>query len=394
MCCSIDDGLRGRYPGYSTHGYGYGMADAGSSVHHNSSQAYGPAMVEQNAVISTALDATQRKIWFAVNGEWLEGGDPAEGANPSLTMFDTVGPLYPAAGVACGHVAVRISANFGRNPFVYAPPDGYRALQVTECACASDFAACMQQQHRGCNSSNSTDQILGKCFESGCNVSQCGVAPVFDFAWRCPVPKPLECAKANLECTTQGRGVCACQSEMLRCMSSSSCQLDTNASQQFAAQCVSDGCSIKQCSMPAASCHAARIVCTERYLRCGGGCACTAELYSCMLDEGCTANEAHAEHVQACRDNSCLPHECGLGDNATIVCDANSVSCAEKLAQCMQTRREPLVDQCTLSYRGYVLLPLGRPEFSPFCSPIHQALLYEHLFDATLCFEHLHGHSC
>lgn len=90
------------------------------------------------AVIGVAVDAASGQIWFALNGEWMGGGDPTGGKGEAVNATG-YGYLFPAAGAACdpeggGHV--RVVANFGAGPFTYEVPEGFRALVPTECSCS------------------------------------------------------------------------------------------------------------------------------------------------------------------------------------------------------------------------------------------------------------------
>jgi len=82
-------------------------------------------------VVSVAVDFDANKIWWAVDGVWGNGGVPATGASPHLTL--TANQLYSIVIRGSGHVgtSTELAANFGQRPFKYTPPAGFKALCTT-----------------------------------------------------------------------------------------------------------------------------------------------------------------------------------------------------------------------------------------------------------------------
>jgi len=79
-------------------------------------------------IVSVALDATAGKIWFGVNGVWLNvvsQNDPSTGANPAATF--TPGVWFAAAFLQQFATAGAITTNFGLSAFSGTVPSGYNA---------------------------------------------------------------------------------------------------------------------------------------------------------------------------------------------------------------------------------------------------------------------------
>jgi|SaaInlV_120m_DNA_3_1039746.scaffolds.fasta_scaffold00023_21 hypothetical protein len=80
--------------------------------------------VGANGTIGVAIDADNGKIWWAINGTWLNSGNPATGANPIFTNVPSDEEL-----VACMDVYSNTgTANFGATPFNYQAPSGFKTL--------------------------------------------------------------------------------------------------------------------------------------------------------------------------------------------------------------------------------------------------------------------------
>ena len=74
-------------------------------------------------IISVAYDADNGKVYFAKNGEYINGANPVTGANPHDT--GRTGDQYFVVG---GYANRNVSVNFGQKPFSFPPPDGYQPL--------------------------------------------------------------------------------------------------------------------------------------------------------------------------------------------------------------------------------------------------------------------------
>jgi len=77
------------------------------------------------SVVGFAIDVDAGKIWFAQNGNWLEGS-PSAGTGASYTNLTGTQIPY-VAGYDSNDKG---SVNFGQRPFSYTPPTGYKALNT------------------------------------------------------------------------------------------------------------------------------------------------------------------------------------------------------------------------------------------------------------------------
>ena len=79
----------------------------------------------QGYIWMVAVDADNGKIYFGKNGLWLAGANPYTGANAHYTNLSGY-ELCAGMGRRTGANAANI--NFGQTPFVYNPPEGFKAL--------------------------------------------------------------------------------------------------------------------------------------------------------------------------------------------------------------------------------------------------------------------------
>lgn len=87
--------------------------------------------------LMVAFDFTggNRNLWFGRNGVWgnnVSGniGNPAIGANPSMTSAQIAGDCRLFFAINTAGPTTTISANFGQRPFRYAQPLGFRKLHT------------------------------------------------------------------------------------------------------------------------------------------------------------------------------------------------------------------------------------------------------------------------
>jgi len=120
------------YVGSDTNGFGF-LSSNGNLYYNGTGYAYGSAF-PSNAIIMIAYDATNGKIWWGVNGTWVNSGNPATGANPGVAASGaTINVTIPSDTwfFASGTTATSgCSANFGQQPFAYTPPTGFVALNT------------------------------------------------------------------------------------------------------------------------------------------------------------------------------------------------------------------------------------------------------------------------
>jgi len=101
---------------------GYCYYDQGGS---NSIMINTGTTVPAGAVVGTAIDADNGKIWWSVNGSWIGSGspNPATGSDPIFTNIPTDQALVACLDVYGNSATV----NFGQRAFAY-PVSGYKAL--------------------------------------------------------------------------------------------------------------------------------------------------------------------------------------------------------------------------------------------------------------------------
>jgi hypothetical protein len=78
--------------------------------------------------ISCALDMDNGKVWFAKNGIWGNGGNPA--SNDSTGGTGLTGTWYPSVLIGSDSGAASATANFGQKPFKFPPPAGFQPLTL------------------------------------------------------------------------------------------------------------------------------------------------------------------------------------------------------------------------------------------------------------------------
>lgn len=76
-------------------------------------------------VVGVAYDAATRKVWFSLNGSFLNSGDPAAGTNQITTLTENIN------GYSWGcapYSTATVTLNAGQRSFRYTPPTDYVAL--------------------------------------------------------------------------------------------------------------------------------------------------------------------------------------------------------------------------------------------------------------------------
>ncbi len=106
--------------GFTTSGYSYRSFDGRKYSGPNS--AYGNSYAGGD-VIGIALDLDNDKVWFAKNGIWQAGGNPA--ANSGEAYSGLSGTRY--AWWSGTNLYEKATANFGQNPFAYSAPNGFNS---------------------------------------------------------------------------------------------------------------------------------------------------------------------------------------------------------------------------------------------------------------------------
>jgi hypothetical protein len=106
--------------GPNANGWSYFMqnnSDNGKSFNNNTlSSVY--QTVSQGDILQIAVDADAGKIWWGVNGTYVNSGNPATGANAVYTNVSTDQTIYPAYSVYAGSGGTPlVSFNFGNGYF-------------------------------------------------------------------------------------------------------------------------------------------------------------------------------------------------------------------------------------------------------------------------------------
>ena len=105
---------------------GWCLLNSPSRTYNNgSAPAYGSYSPTTGTIVIIAYDADAGKLWFGQNGTWFASGNPATGANASMSSV-TGSAIVPA--LANGSGTDTFSSNFGQRPFAYTAPSGFKAL--------------------------------------------------------------------------------------------------------------------------------------------------------------------------------------------------------------------------------------------------------------------------
>ena len=111
--------------------WGNAKLTTGGQKHNGSSiNLYPASSLTDNSIVMTAVDMTNSKIWWGVDGSWMgtdngdNDGDPAAGSNPA---FDNLsGELFPLGNRQDDYEIY----NFGQQSFAHTPPTGFSALST------------------------------------------------------------------------------------------------------------------------------------------------------------------------------------------------------------------------------------------------------------------------
>jgi hypothetical protein len=111
--------------------WGNAQTTAAGQKHNGSSiNLYPASSLTNNSIVMTAVDMTNSKIWWGVDGSWMgtasgdNDGNPATGANPA---FDNLsGELFPLGNRQNDYEIY----NFGQQSFAHTPPTGFSALST------------------------------------------------------------------------------------------------------------------------------------------------------------------------------------------------------------------------------------------------------------------------
>ena len=121
----------------SAAGGGYGFAAASDAwfryltyvASNNTLPVSGLSSLTTSDVAMIALDVDAGKLWFGRNGTWESSGNPATGANATIT-FTPGGKSFYAFAQGYGSGSWSGTFNAGQRPFAYTPPSGFVALNT------------------------------------------------------------------------------------------------------------------------------------------------------------------------------------------------------------------------------------------------------------------------
>ena len=122
------------------HLYYVGYADttaksAGYSTTYVYNNGFGAAVgslpaITQNDIIGVAIDMDNGKLYFSLNGTFINSGDPIAGTGFVASGLDGE-TIFPAISHLGSNDGYSFTANFGARPFVYTPPTGFKSLCTT-----------------------------------------------------------------------------------------------------------------------------------------------------------------------------------------------------------------------------------------------------------------------
>ena len=112
--------------GRDAKGWGYQLATNGTYYNNNTGSTTGQVNGHaNNTVLGIHIDRDSNKIWFSVNGTYVNSGNPATGTNAQFSNLSSTGHLFPGASSASGD---KFILNAGQRPFSYTPATGYLSL--------------------------------------------------------------------------------------------------------------------------------------------------------------------------------------------------------------------------------------------------------------------------
>lgn len=111
-------------------GGGWGWRASGFRLNGGEPVTYGVHCREVSAVVMVAFDADAGKLWFGLNGQWFDGGDPATGTRPAFGSVPAgVMPAMSSRHGGCGTAG--LESRILERSLRHAVPKGFRPL-VTE----------------------------------------------------------------------------------------------------------------------------------------------------------------------------------------------------------------------------------------------------------------------
>ena len=81
-------------------------------------------------IAMVAINLTTGNMWVGKDGTWYNSGNPATGANPTITGIPSAQYAIGITAYQDAGLAVFQAVNFGQRPFAYTPPTGFVALNT------------------------------------------------------------------------------------------------------------------------------------------------------------------------------------------------------------------------------------------------------------------------
>lgn len=121
--------LSNSYAGNTTGPYGkfYGAIEGGNGLT-NGVNTFN-ATLANGRVICGAFDMDNKKVWFGADGAYVNGGDPATGANPMFTWSGDFSLGFAYQMYYNNHV---VTLNSGETAFAHSVPAGFNEGLYTE----------------------------------------------------------------------------------------------------------------------------------------------------------------------------------------------------------------------------------------------------------------------
>lgn len=121
------------YVGYPGNGIGHHDSAVYTSDWQMPQGTTAPTSFALGDVLGVAVDMDNGFVWFSINNDWQNSGDPtntdaaSNGAYGTGFVGETMYPAVSQVGSAHGFIAL---ANFGAEPFAYTPPTDFKALNT------------------------------------------------------------------------------------------------------------------------------------------------------------------------------------------------------------------------------------------------------------------------
>jgi hypothetical protein len=121
--------------GIDLYGWSFGLLVGNNVTAHNgTSTAQGIHTVADSDVVMMAVDLDAGNLWFGINGTWLNGGNPATGANPTYTGVSSPRPitLMASLGTPGGASGQEVFIRAALDSLTYSLPTGFMPWETSD----------------------------------------------------------------------------------------------------------------------------------------------------------------------------------------------------------------------------------------------------------------------